>query len=55
MQSIIALIIYLLPLILYFVFFKDSGAKQIIWAIVVFLFSWIGLLVRWIVGVLGKE
>lgn len=55
LQQIIGIIIWLLPLILYFVLFKDGGTKQIIWAIVVFIFSWFGLLARWIVALLGKD
>lgn len=54
LNQILGAIIWLLPLILYFFLFKDGGVKQIIWAIIIFFTTWIGLLVRWLIGVLGK-
>lgn len=50
MTHVWAILIWLLPMIVYLLVFHDDSQKRVIWAIVTLVFSWAGLIARLVYG-----
>lgn len=55
MNSVIAAVVWLLPLLIYLAAFRDTSSMRIVWSIVMLLFTWVGLLVRFIYGLVAAN
>ena len=51
MTTIIGGLIWLLPFLIYLLAFSDPPNMRIVWSFVTILFSWVGLVARFIYGV----
>ena len=54
--SLWAILIWLLPMVVYLLVFNDDSQKRILWAIVTLVFSWAGLIARLVYGlIVGRK
>lgn len=51
--TLIGTVIWLLPFLIYLLAFRDPPNMRIVWSIVTLLFTWIGLAVRFVYGVIA--
>ncbi len=54
MSTLITIVIWLLPFIIYLMVFNDNSRAKILWGVLTIAFSWVGLIGRLIYGLIAK-
>lgn len=49
-QHLIGALIWLAPFLIYLFAFRDAPNMRVVWSIVILLFTWVGLAVRFVYG-----